>query len=187
MVEQRDLLDKALDDALASYSEAPENEGLERRILARVTKTAGHPRRPLAMAVGVAAAGITVCLFLWVTAKMTVQTLPASTTILALRKIEAPRIQTIPVPEPATFLASAAKPRRLRKRSTEPKLSQFPTPSPLSSKERALVQLVTHNAKDIPRELAYLSSPVKPIHITEIEIKPIQLESYTKEKRCCDQ
>jgi hypothetical protein len=49
MRDQRDELDDALDDALASYCVAPETEGLERRILVRVTERTRrtHPTRPL--------------------------------------------------------------------------------------------------------------------------------------------
>lgn len=188
MSERRDQLDKALDDALASYGEAPENEGLEQRILAAVTERARrtHAMRPLAAAIGAAAIVIMACLFWWVTPKMAIQTLPAKTTMLALRKIGPPQIRTIPLPEPATVLASAAKPRRTWENPPEPKLPQFPTPSPLSSEERALVQLVAHNPKHIPRELTDFGGPIKPIEITAVEIKPLALGWYTKEKTCCD-
>lgn len=190
MGEPRDQLDEALDEALASYGEAPENEGLERRILARV---AGASRRTYSMrlptmAVGAAAIAITACLLLWLTPKLTLQTLPANTTAVSLSRVEAPRMGTLPMPKPAAVPANAAKSRRFRKRPTEPKLAVFPTPTPLSNEERALLQLVTHHAKYIPGELTSLDSPVKPIYISALEIKPIQLGGpYTKEKRCCDQ
>jgi type IV secretory pathway VirB10-like protein len=189
MREQRDQLDEALDDALASYCEAPETEGLERRTLARVTKRARRTRsmKLSVMAVAAAAAAVIVCLFWLATPKTPVQTRPANTTILALRKSEAPpQVRPIPVPEPAFVPANAAKPRKIRKKPTEPKLPQFPTPAPLTSEERALIQLATRDAKDVPRELTYFGGPVKPIRITAIDIKPLRLEWDAKEKRCCD-
>jgi hypothetical protein len=189
MRERPDRLDEALDDALASYCEAPENEGLERRILVRVTERARRTRsmKLSVMTVGAATVAAMVCL-LWLGAPDTaVETRPASTAMLAVRKIEAPpRIEKIPVPEPAAPVAIAAKPRRVRKEAAEPKLAQFPTPVPLTSEERALIQLVTSHAKDVPRELPYLGGPVKPIRITAIDNKPLRLEWGAKEKRCCD-
>lgn len=189
MRERPDRLDEVLDDALASYCEAPETEGLERRTLARVTERARRTHRTshFAMIIGAAMVAAMVCL-LWLGAPNTaLQTRPASTAMLAMRKIEAPpRIEKIPVPEPAAPVAIAAKPRRVRKEAAEPKLAQFPTPVPLTSEERALIQLVTSHAKDVPRELPYLGGPVKPIRITAVEIKPLRLGWNAKEKRCCD-
>ena len=189
MRDQRDELDDALDTALASYGEAPENEGLERRILVRVTEKARrtHPTRHLAMAIGATVAAVIACLFWVVASKTAIQTLPANKTMIALKDIEPPRISTIPVPEPAAVPASAANPGRIRKKPAEPKLLRFPTPVPLTSEERALIQLVTRVAKSSPRELTYLGRPVEPIHITAVEIKPLRLGWNTKEKRCCDQ
>ena len=183
MRDQRDELDDALDDALASYCVAPETEGLERRILVRVTERTRrtHPTRPLAMAMGATVAAVIACLF-WVAPKTAVQTLPANKTMIALKDIEPPQIPTI-----APVSASAASPGRIRKKPTEPKLSRFPTPAPLTSEERALIQLVTRVAKNNPRELTDLGRPVEPIHITAVEIKPLRLGWNTKEKRCCDQ
>ena len=188
MRDQRDEWDDALDDALASYGEAPETEGLERRILVRVTERTRrtHPTRPLAMAMGATVAAVIACL-LWVAPKTAVQTPPANKTMIALKDIEPPRIPTIPVREPAAVPASAANPGKIRKKPTAPKLSRFPTPAPLTSEERALIQLVTRVAKNNPRKLTDLGRPVEPIHITAVEIKPLRLGWNTKEKRCCDQ
>lgn len=178
MGELRDRLDEVLDDALASYGETPENEGLEQRILARITEAAKrrHPRKRWMFAVGAATAAIAACLFLWTTTKVTEQTVPASTRTRALAKVETPVTRAIRTPEPAAVLVNAAKQRRPRKKPAEPKLSQFPTPSPLTREEQALVQLATYNAKDTARELTYPGGPVKPVQITQIDIKPIRFE-----------
>jgi hypothetical protein len=173
MREQRDRFDDALDEALASYGEAPESAGLERRILARVAeRTARRPSlRPFAVAICTAAA--VCCLVWWKIPKAAVQTHPAKTTVSAVRKIETSKIQ-IPAHGQAIVLVSATKPRRTLKTSAEPKLSQFPTPFPMSSEERALVRLAMRDAKDIPPELTQLGGPIKPIQIAAVEIKPLQ-------------
>jgi hypothetical protein len=178
MDERRDRLDEVLDSALAGYGVAPENEGLERRILARVAEAATrrHPKRRLMLALGAATAAMAACLFLRTTTKTAEHSVPANTGTRALTQIEAPGTRTIRRPEPAPVLARASKPRMIRKKPAEPKLSQFPSPSPLTGEEQALVQLVTHNAKDTAQELTYLGGPVKPIQITQIDIRPIRSE-----------
>jgi hypothetical protein len=107
--------------------------------------------------------------------------------MLPLRRVEPPRIPTVLSPKPSTVLASATQPHRSRRKITEPKLLRFPAPYLLTSEERALLELVAYNPKDIPQDLTHLGGPVKPIDIAAVEIKPIELESYTREKRCCDQ
>jgi hypothetical protein len=188
MDEPRDRLDEALDSALASYGEAPENDGLERRIMARITETAKRksPMKSFTLAAGAATLAITVSLYVWTSLKAPEQRVPANTRVSALSKMEAPAPRPIRALESAGVLPSVDKPRRVRKNAAEPKLSQFPTPSPLRSEERALLQLVSLDAKHIPRELTDLGGPVEPIHIAEIEIKPIQLKWYSGEKTCCD-
>ena len=178
MGELRDRLDETLDNALASYGEGPENGWLEQRILARVADAGKrrHLTRRLMLAVGAATTATTACLFWWTTTKITEPTVPPNTRTRALAKIKAPGTRTIPTPEPAAVLASAARPRRPRKNPADPKLSQFPSPSPLTGEERALVQLVARDAKDTARQLTYLGGPVKPIQITQIDIKPIRFE-----------
>jgi hypothetical protein len=175
MREQRDQLDEALDDALASYGKAPEYEELERRILARVTERAKckRPMRPLVMAFGAALPVVMACLFWWVTSKTPLPNRPASTSILVLSEVKRPAIPSIFVPEPAAVPVRAARQRRTPKKIAEPKLPQFPTPSPLTSEERALLRLASHDAKDSRRELTYLGSPIKPIQIAAVEIKPL--------------
>ena len=183
----RDQLDEALDDALASYGKGPKNPGLERRILARVTEAHKnvYPTKALALAAGAAAIALSACLVLWVTPRMMVQTLPASNITRTSMKTKAPRTRTIPSSELPAALATVEKPRRIRKRTAEPKLPQFPAPSTLSSEERALVQLA--QARDDLREVTYLERPLKPISIAAIEIRPIGSGWNTKEKECCDQ
>ncbi len=173
MREQRDRFDEALDMALTRYGEAPEREGLERRVLERVTKrmVPTSPIRSFAVSICTTAAAIC-CLLWWQTPKASVRTYPARTSMPAVRKVETSKRQ-VPARDYAIVPASATKRRPTLKRSGEPKLSQFPTPFPMSSEERALLQLTTRDAKDIPRELTAFGGPIEPIQITPIEIKPL--------------
>ncbi len=182
MDERRDALDEALDLALASYGAAPEREGLEQRILSRVSGTRAPSSRSLAMALATAAAVIMACLSWWMMRTTVIPTRPATTAMLPLPKVQPPPAPTVLMPQPAPVLASAAKPHRPRRKISQPKLSQFPAPSPMTSEERALVELVTHHPKDIPRDLTRLGGPIQPINIAAVEIKPIEFDSYPREK-----
>lgn len=182
MDERHDRLDEALDLALTSYGATPQREGLERRILSRISESPSrtHSTGSFLMALA-AAAVIAVCLSWWMMRTTVTQTRPATTATLPVHKIEPPPAPAVLVPRPATVLASTGKPHRARKKITEPKLSRFPAPSPMTSEERALLELVAH-PKDIPPELSHLGGPVKPIYIAAVEIKPIEIDSYTREK-----
>lgn len=184
MDEWHDPLDEVLDEALESYGRAPERQGLEQRILLRVTERAArkYSARSLVMAVGSVAALIAVCLSWWMMRTTAVQNRPATTAMFPLHKIEPRLAPAVIAPPPATTLASAARPHRNRRTTKEPKLLRFPTPSPLTTEERALIALVTHNPKEIPRDLTSLGGPIQPIEIAAVEIKPIQFDSDTKEK-----
>lgn len=184
MDEWRDQLEEALDIALASYGAAPQREGLEQRILSRVSEPPSrrHFTGSLLMALAAAAAVTAVCLSWWMMWTTVIQTHPPATAMLPLRKIEPPPAPAVLIPQPATVMASTGKPHRPRKKITEPKLSRFPAPSPMTGEERALLELVVHHPKDIPPELSHLGGPVKPIYIAAVEIKPIEIDSYTREK-----
>ena len=176
MREWQDRLDEMLDGALASYGEAPEREGLERRVLAKVNERAlrRHPIRRFAAPVGVAAA--VCCLLLW-WAMPDITTHPRKTITAAsqMRKVgEVPSMRTIPAPDLAVVPPPAAKLRSTPKRPAAPKLSRFPAPSPMSSEERALLRLAMGDPKYIPRELTRSGSDIEPLRIAAIEIKPLE-------------
>lgn len=175
MSEQQDQLEKFLDDALKSYGEAPENEGLEQRILLRVAENARftRPMRSLMLAISAALIAGIACLSWLVTPK--VQTRPESGKTLALKRIEPLRLRAaVPWPAPQAVLKSAINVRKRRKAPATPKRLRFPTPSPLSSEERALVQLATGKTEYIPKELTHFGGPVKPIQITELDVRPLR-------------
>lgn len=184
MDERRDHLDEALDVALTSYGAAPQREGLEQRILSRVSETPSrtHSTGSFLITLAAAAAVIAVCLSWWMIRTTVIQPHPSTTAMLPLHKIEPPPAAAVVVPEPATVLASTGKPHRPRKKTTEPKLSRFPAPSPMTSEERALLELVVHHPKDIPQNLTRPDGPIQPINVAAVEIKPIAFDSYTREK-----
>lgn len=172
----QDPLDEMLDDALASYGEASEREGLERRVLAKVNERTMCRRsiRRVVMAIGAAAAAVC-CLFWWEMPKMTIHPRPATTTTSKTRKAEEPVMaRTIPARGSAVVPSRATKLRNTPKVSAEPKLARFPTPSPMSGEERALLRLATGDAKAVPRELTHSGDPIEPLRMAAIEIKPLE-------------
>lgn len=175
---RQDRLDEMLDDALASYGKAPEREGLERRVLAKVNERT-MPARPsgrFVLAMGAAAAAAC-CLVWWEMPKMTMHPSPAATTTTTPKTSkteEALLAKTIPARDPTVVLSRPAKLRSRPKRSAEPKLPQFPTPSPMTGEERALLRLATGDTKAIPRELTHSGDPIEPLRMAAIEIKPLE-------------
>src|SRR4051812_10673514 len=132
MIEPHDQLDKSLDDALRTCCEPPENEGLEERILARVSESTRRTRPTRTFTVAVAAALVVAMagLFWSVTAKF--RTEPESTRTIASIKRELPRLRAKPVRESAAALASTVRAPRPQKKWAAPKKPRFPMPSPLS-------------------------------------------------------
>jgi hypothetical protein len=173
---RQDRLDEMLDDALASYGEGSEREGLERRVLAKVNERAirMRPRGRLAMAMGAAAAAVCL-LFWWEMPKATVQPRLAITATSKASKTGEPLlVRTAPARDSAIVLPRATKLRSTPRRPVEPKLARFPAPSPMSSEERALLRLATGDPKDIPRELTHSGDPIQPLRMAAIEIKPLE-------------
>ncbi len=164
MREWQDPLDEMLDGALASYGEAPEREGLERQVLAKVNQRAQRRRRSIgrfAASLGAAAAAVG-CLLWW--AMPDIATHPSPTITAAHSAVVPPPANKPPV----------IKLRRTPKRPAAPKLSQFPAPTPMSSEERALLRLATGDPKYIPRELTRAGTDIAPLRIAAIEIKPLE-------------
>jgi hypothetical protein len=175
MREWQDRLDEMLDGALASYGEAPEREGLERRVLAKVNARAMRRRSIWRLAAPIGAAAAVCCLLWWAMPDMTTHPRRAITAATQTGKAgETPFVQTIPRPDSAAVPPPAAKLRSTLKRPAAPKLSRFPAPSPMSSEERALLRLAMGDPKYIPRELTRSGSHIEPLQIAAIEIKPLE-------------
>jgi hypothetical protein len=165
--------DEALKSALMCYGQAPEREGLERRVLERVAeRTARTARiRSLALAFCVTTAAVC-CLFWWQVPRAAVQIRPAKMVVAETAKSETSKLR-IPARDQEVVLPSPTKFRRTLKNSGDPKLSRFPKPIPVSSEDRALLRLVMRDTKDVSRELISVGDPIKPIEITALEIKPL--------------
>lgn len=176
MREWQDRLDEMLDGALASYGEAPEREGLERRVLAKVNQRAQRRKRSIGrFAAPMGAAAAVCCLLWWAMPDMTTHPRRATTAAPQTRKTgEALFVRTIPAPDSTIVPPAATKRRSVPKRPAAPKLSQFPAPTPMSSEERALLRLATGDPKYIPRELTRTGSHIEPLQIAAIEIKPLE-------------
>jgi hypothetical protein len=175
MNEWPDHLDKELDDALTSYGKAPDNLGLQQRILVRVnTRTTRRRRMKLLTAATGMAALAAGFLCWWVTPRVAVRTQPLIKTRLVFRKPESLDKRMIPLRNGENVLTLAKGPRRSRKQRAEPKLPQFPMASSVGSEERALVQLAMYKAEHATEESSYLGGPVTPIQIPAVDIKPIE-------------
>ncbi len=168
MREWQDRLDEMLDGALASYGEAPEREGLERRVLAKLNERAMRRRSIGRFAAPIGAAAAAVCCLLWWATPATA-THPRPTITAAGSAVVPSHATRSPATRPP-----AAKLRRTPKRPAAPKLSQFPAPTPMSSEERAWLRLAMGDPKYIPRELTRTGSHIEPLQIAAIEIKPLE-------------
>jgi hypothetical protein len=169
----QDQFDEALENALIRYGQVPEREGLERRILERVAEGTARTTRIRSLTLALCATTAAVCcLFWWQMPRTTVQIRPAKMVVPEMAKSEMPKLQ-ISARDHEVVLSSATKLRRTPKKPGEPKLSRFPKPIPVSSEDRALLRLVMHGTKDISPELISIGGPIKPIEITELEIKPL--------------
>ncbi|MBV9158023.1 MAG: hypothetical protein JO097_17290 [Acidobacteriaceae bacterium] len=187
MTERQDQWDRLLEEALNSYANAPETEGLEQRILARVAESARrtHPVRRWVPAISAALIASAAYLFWCVLPH--VQSPPATTTITAGTRIRRPAPPAISTPTPPLVLRSAMNVRRFQRAPAKPKLPRFPTPSPMSPEEHALLQLITSDTKRFPKDLLNVGGPITPIQITELEVKPLRSENVNEGRTCCDQ
>jgi hypothetical protein len=158
-----DDLDNLIDSALSAYSRAEPLAGLETRVLQRV-RTQQMSRRRLwrwAPAVPVLAA-ILIAVLVYKPRPVTVAKVAVPAVI-----VEPPR------PSPAAVAGHVAPPvaktRRPSLPGEPPKRKLFPTPSPLTTEERLLVEL----AESHPQELA--ARPAEEIDIKPIQIAPLQI------------
>ena len=169
MLERRDPLDEALDDALATYGVALENKELEQKIVARVAEQARRARTMHWLAASIAAAAIVLigCFLGWTRRTPPIEA-PAADAIaravvsVPLRQMLGPKV--------------AVKRRASHKRTAAPKLSRFPAPAPMTKEEQALIRLVASAAKNPSLRLDPFSGTIKPIRITAIDIKPLGWE-----------
>ncbi len=158
-----DDLDRVLDEGLASYTRAEPRPGLEQRVLRRVLT---NDRRKWWMAAWLIPAVAVLALLL----------VPA-------RKAPAPGwggLQSARDFSPARVGASKPSvvrevPRKRKKPAPPtPRRRQFPTPSPLSEEERALLTFAARHPEQVTELAADLRKTADPIQIGELHIEPLQ-------------
>ena len=162
----RDKLDRLIDGALASYSDAEPLAGLEARVVNRV-RLAGARRRIFARGVGLAVAASVVVLWIVVRTEQR-RVVP--------RPREVARVTSVAPPVPAIQRAvripawvRAKRPKAL------PKLEKFPAPEPMTAEERAFVALVKRDPTEAQEIFADLRKRADaPIEIQPIQIPPLQ-------------
>jgi hypothetical protein len=178
-MKDRDDLDILLDTALATYVDPWTPLGLTSRIIASA-RSIDSRRRPvkwLPWAVpALAALLLTVAFF--------------ARHVLTHRTALPPVAQLSPrpsvhVPDPAVAIQQQTAVRSNSLRTTKithaaipprplPRLEVFPTPTPLTSEEQALVALANRNPGDITQSFARnQTQPVEPLRIAAIQIPPL--------------
>lgn len=159
---QSDLLNHALDAALAKYSSVEPRAGLEERILAGLQSE--RDRMPTHAwwrwsAVGIVAAVIVFALVLTWKAKQPARTvaqhLSAPSTIVGPSPTQVAAIgEAHRIPDVRARYKAARHQVHLPVATAAPKLDQFPSPRPLTREELALVRYV----KEFPRDAVTIAS-----------------------------
>lgn len=163
-----DQLDRAINEALASYVEEPRT-GLEHRVIAHV-RTA-KPR--VAWLRWTLALGATACVLVVIAISM--RTAPKPNVVAHKAPVLTPQaVQTPTQRARILHMKRAAKPAR--RPEPPPKLAQFPSPSPLTDDERTLMALARRSE---PRTLQSLAQArqrdAEPIQIPNLQIVEIQI------------
>jgi hypothetical protein len=162
-----DEMDRIIDAGLAGYAAHEPLAGLEDRVLNRVRLANAGRRRSRYAYWGLAAAAVG--------ALMVVAVMPRSSHAPAAKPVETKQVRTFP-PHPAAPLTHAAVPRRQPKHKTAlPKREQFPTPTPLTPEERALIAVAQLPPADL-EALAGMQTSSEEIRIAPIEIPPLQID-----------
>ena len=166
-----DELDQLIHAALVTYGEA--DDGLERRILNRVSAQSYPKRRlwlPWVVALPVAACFILLFLLFG----------PRPNHAPASKGLESAGLPQAPVPIPPV-VREAPSPRIHSRMPTppsvrRPKRDVFPTPQPLSPKERALADFVAQATISERRSLLQAQEQLdKPIEVSAIHIDAIHI------------
>lgn len=164
-------LDDILDRALSDYSDAEPLAGLEQRVLNRVaTVRSERPRS-----------------FVWRSAVLAALLVGLVVTAVTFRpKIggSAKKTDIALLQGPATLYPGRAEPKlrhssvaakRRQPANRLPKRQLFPTPTPLTGEERALLAFASRHPNEAEKAFADLSArSSQPIVIPAIEIVPIQ-------------
>jgi hypothetical protein len=185
---EKDDLDLLLDAALRSYADPGADSGLEQRILQRIQKhpsrLALHPwRNRLLWAAGISLAAS--CLLLAVVSTPPREMTPSSVNPHASVESRLPQLHATNPPHPLKTTPLRRKrsgPLAIPEQTLAPKLAVFPTPTPLSPQERALVHLVS-GATAVQRKdfVAAQQQDDTPLRIAAISIPSLEPPETGKE------
>ncbi len=170
-------LDDLIDAALSSYSATETRPGLVRRILTNALAESLRRKRvawawTLALP---AAACLLIFLLLAVRHNSYRSTLEATATTIPVTTAAISRETLATNSFPSSGKRSVshkALTRPSTTRETLPKQDAFPSPSPLTAEEKAAIALVRDPAP-LPRQVETAGVEISPIHIAELQIKPI--------------
>ena len=154
-------LDRILDDALNAYCDVEPRLGFEARVL-RHARSARSRRRWLLLLIPAAVA------FLIAVAVVMRPVPPPARVVVA-----GAHTMSTPAPlEPPITSVRVHKVRSVSTRKALPRKNEFPTPSPLTPEERALMILASRS----PREAQLLADggELTPITIPELKIQPLK-------------
>jgi hypothetical protein len=163
----RDELDKLIDGALATYSNAEPLAGLEQRVLDRVRIAEASRRRRWRWAAILATPVVAASLLVIFAPKP--KPAPGPVAVVATPPAPAPPAVATSTPV-QTAARRIVKPRRRAPAPELPKRNLFPTPSAPTVEERLLVEL----ARSSPELL--LARPVDEIEIKPIQIAPLRID-----------
>ena len=159
--ESYDELDRIIDCGLAGYAAHDPLAGLEDRVLNRV-RLSNAGRRKLSWRYWALALPVLAALML-----LAVASKSSRAPVARLQPLPAARGET-PAPVPAQGVTRAAIARRSSRHTQPlPKRNQFPTPTPLTAAERALIAIA---------ELPPLEKNSEEIQIAPIEIPPLKID-----------
>ncbi|HTA85962.1 MAG TPA: hypothetical protein VK729_06800 [Silvibacterium sp.] len=180
-MKDRDDLDILLDAALATYADPGLSPGLTSRIVASAhgIDSRRRPVRWLPWAVLALAALVLIVAF------FTLHNLTHRTALPPVAQLSPrPSVHVLTTPDPAISIQPTVvrsnSPRTVKTlyvanpQQPLPRLEVFPTPTPLTSEEQALVALANRNLGDNTQPFARnQTQPVEPLRIAVIQIPPL--------------
>jgi hypothetical protein len=172
-----DELDRIIDRGLAGYSSREPLAGLEDRVLNRIRLEAAGPRRSRWWALALVVPALAALVIVAVVSRSGHAPIAKS---IQTAGVVAPPLSMAPALPPAAVSRPArrtrgAKPSRASLRFL-PKRDQFPTPSPLTPEERALILLAQARPAEVEAFAELQRKNLKDIEIPPIEIPPLRIE-----------
>lgn len=169
--------DDLIDAALSGYSATEAQPGLERRILENALAQCPRLRRLTWAWAFVGPAAVCLMVFLLFSARRNSHrsTFEATVTTTPAIPVESYREppQTYSFPSPSKrSIPHKSSTQRPTAGERLPKEEVFPSPTPLTAEERAAVALVRVPPR-MPRQADTAGVAIDPIHIAELQIKPI--------------